>query len=99
VHNDVETHFPAEQCAVAMRAVIFGFNRSFITIVGLKKRQANFAKQLCAFFTVVVVQVLVRGFAEWALFVLGNGFPVLNFDGFKRTAMLGSISFEQCPVV
>jgi hypothetical protein len=82
-----------------MRAVIFGFNRSFITIVSLKKREANFAKQLCAFFTVVVVQILVRGFAEWALFALGDGFTVLNLDGFKWTAMLGLISFEQYSVV
>ena len=36
--DDVDLSFPAEQCAVTMRAVIFGFSRSFITIIGLKSR-------------------------------------------------------------
>ena len=36
VNNDVELGFPAEQCAVAIRTVIFGFSRSFITIVDVK---------------------------------------------------------------
>ena len=36
VDDDVELGFPAEQRAVAMRAVIFGFSRSFITIVDVK---------------------------------------------------------------
>ena len=43
VHNDVDTHFPAEQCAVTMRTVIFSFSRSFTTIIGLKSRRANLA--------------------------------------------------------
>ena len=38
VHNYVETDFPAEQCSVAMRAVIFSFSGSFITIVSVKVR-------------------------------------------------------------
>ena len=38
VDDDVETGFPAEQRAVAMRAVIFGFSRSFITIISFKSR-------------------------------------------------------------
>ena len=36
VHNDVETGFPAEQRALAMRTIIFGFSRSFITVVDTK---------------------------------------------------------------
>ena len=43
VNNDVETDFPAVKCAVAMGAVIFGFSRSFITIISLKGRRANLA--------------------------------------------------------
>jgi len=54
---------------------------------------------LGSFFAVVVVQVLVRGLAEWALFGLGDGFPVLNLDWFERMAMLGLISFEQRLVI
>ena len=38
VYNDVETDFPAEQRSVAMRTVIFGLGRFFITIIGLKSR-------------------------------------------------------------
>jgi len=99
VNDSVETDLPAEQCAVAMRTVIFGFSRFFITIVGLKGRRANFAEQLRAFFSVVVVQILVRGLAERALFGLRNGFSVLNFDGLKRPAVVSLISLEQRPVV
>ena len=36
VNDDVELGFPTEQRAAAMRAVIFGFSRSFITIVDVK---------------------------------------------------------------
>jgi len=99
VDNDVETGFPSEQSTMAMRAIIFGFCRSFIAIIGLKDRRAYLAKELGPFFTVVVVQVLVRGFAERALFGLRNGFPVLNLDGLERTAMFDLISLEQSPVI
>ena len=99
VNNDVEADFPAEQSAVAMRAVIFGFRRSFITIISLKDRRAYLAKELGSFFTVVVVQVLVRGFAEGALFGLWDGFSVLNLDGLERTTMLALISLKQRPVI
>ena len=46
VYNNVEAGFPSKQRAVAMRTVIFGFSGFFITIIGLKGRRANFAKQL-----------------------------------------------------
>jgi hypothetical protein len=36
VNDDVDLGFPAEQRAVAIWAVIFGFSRSFITIVDVK---------------------------------------------------------------
>lgn len=41
VDDNIETNFPAVKRAVAVRAVIFGFGSSFITIVGLKIRRAN----------------------------------------------------------
>jgi hypothetical protein len=97
VNNDVEADFPAEQCAVAMRAIIFGFRRSFITVVSVKCRRADLTKELGSFFTVVVVQVLVRGFAERALFGLRDGFPVANLNGFEWTATFGQY-FVNFPV-
>jgi hypothetical protein len=84
---------------VAMRAVIFGFSRSFITIVGLKCRRANFAKQLRTFLAVVVVQILVRSFAERALFGLWDGFPVLDLDRLERSLVSGLVSLEQRQVI
>jgi hypothetical protein len=82
----------AEQSTMAVRTVIFSLGRFFITVVGLKGRRADFAEKLGSFFAVVVVQVLVRGFAERALFGLRDGFPVLNLDGLERTVMFGLIS-------
>jgi len=84
---------------LAVWAEVFGFKGSFRTIIGLKKRQADLAEQLGSFFAVVVIQVLMRSGAKRALFGLRDGFSVLNFDGFKRMAMFGLISFEQCSVI
>jgi hypothetical protein len=84
---------------LAVWAEVFGFKGSFRTIIGLKKRQADLAEQLGSFFAVVVIQVLMRCGAKRALFGLRDGFSVLNFDGFKRMAMFGLISFEQCSVI
>ncbi len=94
VNNDVQERFPAEQGVLAVWTMIFGFESSFKTIIGLKIRRADFAEQLRPFFAVVVVQVLMRGFAEWALFGLRDGFSVLNLDGFERPSMLGLIGFK-----
>ena len=84
---------------LAVWAEVFGFKGSFRTIIGLKKRQADFAEQLGSFFAVVVIQVLVRGFTRRTLLSLRDGFPVLDFDGLKRMAVFGLISFEQCSVI
>lgn len=46
VDNDLQTGFPAVKRAVAMRTEVFGFRGSFITVVGLKSRQADLAAQL-----------------------------------------------------
>jgi len=43
---------------------------------------------------VVVIQELVRGFTERALFGLRDGFSRLEFDRSERSAMLGLMSFE-----
>ena len=82
-----------------MRAVIFGFNRFLVTIVGVKGREADFAAKLRTYFTVVVIQELMRGFAERALFSLRDGFPRLEFNRFKWPAMLGLMSLKQYFVV
>jgi hypothetical protein len=51
------------------------------------------------FLAVVVVQVLVRGFAERALFGLRNGFSVLELDRLERPAVPGLMSLEQRLVI
>ena len=84
---------------LAVRAEVFGFERSFKTVIGLEDSRADFAKQLQSSFAVVVVQVLMRRVAVGALLGLRDGLSVLNFDGFKRTSVLGLISLQQCPVV
>jgi len=84
---------------LAVWAEVFGFKGSLRTIIGLKKRRADLAEQLRSFFAIVVIQVLMRCSAKRALFGLRDGFPVLNFDGFKRVAMFGLIGFEQCSVI
>jgi hypothetical protein len=84
---------------LAVWAEVLGFKGSFRTIIGLKKRQADLTEQLRSFFAVVVIQVLVWGFTRRTLLSLRNGFPVLDFDGFKRMTVFGLISFEQCSVI
>ena len=79
---------------MAVRAEVFGFERSFITIIGVKSRCADFAEQLGSFFAVVVIQILMRCVAKRALFGLRDWFPVLNLDGFERPAVFGLISFK-----
>ena len=81
---------------MAVRAEVFGFERSFKTIVDLKNRRADLASQLGSFFAVVVIQILMRRAAKGALFGLRDGFSVLNFDGFEWPAVLGLIGFEDC---
>jgi hypothetical protein len=46
VNNNIETGFPAVKPSVAMGTVIFGFGSSLGTIIDLKDRRADFAKQL-----------------------------------------------------
>ena len=82
-----------------MRAVIFGFNGFLVTIVGIKGRRADLAAQLRTDLAVVVIQVLMRGFTERALFGLRDGFSRLEFDRFERPAMFGLMRFEQRSVV
>ena len=43
VNNDVQMGFPAEQSMLAVRAEVFGFERSFKAVVDLKNRRADFA--------------------------------------------------------
>jgi hypothetical protein len=81
VKDDVQKGFPAEQGFLAVWAKIFGFQRSFKTVVGLKNRFADLAAQLGAFLAVVVIQVYVRRVAERALFGLRNWFSVEYLDG------------------
>jgi len=95
VKNDVQQGFPAEQGFLAIRAEVFGFKRSFKTIIGLKVRRANFAAQLGSFLAVVVIQVDVRRVAERALFGLRNGFSIADLDGFERPVMFGLVGFKQ----
>ena len=96
VNNDVQKGFPAEQGVLAVRAEVLGFERSFKTIVDLKDRRADLAKQLGSFFAVVVIQILMRRVAKRTLLGLGDGFSVLNLDGFERPAMFGLIGFKNC---
>jgi hypothetical protein len=84
---------------LAVWAGVLGFKCSLRTVIDLKDGRADLAAQLRADFPVVVVQVLMRGFAEGTLFGLWDRFPVSDLDGFKRPAMLGLISFKQCPVI
>ena len=81
---------------LAVGAEVFGFERSFKTIIGSKDRRADLAEQLGSFFAVVVIQILMRRIAKRALFGLRDVFSVLNLNGFKRPAVLGLISFEDC---
>jgi hypothetical protein len=94
VNNDVQEDFPAEQGVLAVWAMIFGFESSFKTIIGLKIRRADFAEQLRPFFAVVVIQILMRCITKRALFGLRDRFPVANSDGFERPAVFGLIGFE-----
>ncbi len=94
VKNGVETDFPAEQGFLAVGAEVFGFQRSFKTIVDLKNRFADLAAQLGAFFAVVVIQVCVWCVAEGALFGLRDVFSVADLDGFERPVMFGLIGFK-----
>jgi hypothetical protein len=82
-----------------MRTVIFRFKRFLIAIVGVEVRRTNLAKKLGSFFTVIVIQVCMGGFAEWALFSLRNGFSATKLDRFERMVMLGLISLQQRPVI
>ena len=84
---------------LAVRAEVFGFERSFKTVIGLEGSRADLAKQLQSSFAVVVVQVLMRRVTVGALLGLRGGFSVLNLDGLKRTSVLGLIGLQQRPVV
>lgn len=94
VNNDVQELFPAEQGMLAVRAEALGFERSFKTIVDLKKRRADLAEQLRSFFAVVVIQVLMRRFAEGALFGLRDWESVADLNGLERPAMFGLAGFK-----
>jgi len=94
VNNDAQKGFPAEQGVLAVRAEVLSFERSFKTTIGLKNRRADLAKQLGSFFAVVVIQKLMRRVAKRTLLGLGDGFSVLNLDGFERPAILGLIGFK-----
>ena len=96
VNNDVQKGFPAEQCPLAVWAEIFGFKRSFKTIIDLKIRRADFATQLALGFAVVVIQVSVRGVAEGAMFFIGDVGDAAVIDGLERSAVFGLIGFKQC---
>lgn len=99
VKNDVQKGFPAEQGMLAVRAEVFGFERSFRTVIGLKDRRADLAAQLGLFFAVVVVKENVRRVAEGALFSLRDGFSVTYLDGLERSAMLGLVSLKKSSVI
>lgn len=99
VNNDVQESFPAEQGMLTVRAEVFGFMRSLRTVIGLKERRTNFTAQLGPFFSVVVIQVLMRRVAKRALFSLGDGFPVAYLDGFERTIVFNLVGSEQRPVI
>jgi hypothetical protein len=79
---------------LAVRAEVFGFERSFKPIIGLKNRRADLASQLGSFFAVVVIQILMWRIAKWALFGLRDWFSVLNLDGFERPAVFGLIGLK-----
>ena len=99
VNNDMQKSFPSVQGRLAVWTEVFGFERSFKTVVGLEDSRANFAKKLRAFLTVVVVQVLMRRVAVRALLGLWDGFSVLNLDGLKRPPVFSLVSLQQTPVV
>ena len=96
VNNNMQKDFPAEQGVLAVRTKVFGFKRSFKTVVDFKNRRADLTEQLRSFFTVVVIQILMRCAAKRALFRLRDGFSILNFDGFKGPTVLGLIGFKDC---
>ena len=94
VDNDVQKGFPAEQGVLTVWAIIFGFKRSFKTIIYFKNRRTDLAEQLGSSFAVVVIQILMRRVAKRALFSLRGGFSVLNLDGLEWPTMLGLIGFK-----
>ena len=95
VNDDVQKGFPAEQGILAIWAEVFGFKRSFKTIIDLKIRRADLAAQLGFFFAVVVIQVYMRSITKGALFGLGGLLAVAYLDGLEWSAVLGLISLEE----
>ena len=79
---------------MAVRAEVFGFKRSFKTIIGLKNRRADFAEYLVFYFAVVVVQVYVWCTAGRTLFGLWDRSSTAKLDGFEWSAVFGLIGFE-----
>ena len=95
MNNDVQESFPTEQSVLAVRAEVFGFKRSFKTIIDLKIRRADFTTQLAFCFAVVVIQVGVWRSAEGTKFFVGNMGGSTISDGLERPAVFGLVGFKQ----
>ena len=95
VNNDVQKGFPAEQSVLAVGAEVFGFKRSFKTIIDLKIRRADFTAQLALCFAVVVIQVCVRRVAEGTKFFVGNMGGSTISDGLEYSAVFSLVGFKQ----